>query len=455
MHDRHRFFLGSGLAIRIGGPSALISFILAALVTLIVFDVLAKMTSEDPLEGSFRSYAKKAFGRWAGFSGGYVYWSAELLIMGSQLTALSLFSRHWFPQMPMWIFASGYAVLGLTVIVIGTRAFERVENLFAVIKIAAILMFIAIAALALAGIIPGHAGRLRLQDAFSPFVPDGFRGWWSSLLFAFYAFGGIEIMGLMALRLSKPEEAPKAGRMMLLLIAVIYVVSLFLAMLLVPWETFHSKKSPFMMALGPYRLPWVPDLFNAVLIIAGFSTMVASLFAVTQILVTLSNDGDAPAFFSRKWKNRPLAAIGLTTAGLAASIVLALLMPGQVYEYFTTAAGLMLIYNWCFILVTAGKAAEAVRLGHVEALRRDRRSARRRQRGALSRHEPPGFLYQPALCSGDRSGNAPRALPSEGAGSRAGPAGSRSPLFTRRGAGTLQVQNRRQNRLATTRRGWK
>ncbi|UUZ95539.1 amino acid permease [Paenibacillus sp. P25] len=355
MHDRHRFFLGSGLAIRIGGPSALISFILAALVTLIVFDVLAKMTSEDPLEGSFRSYAKKAFGRWAGFSSGYVYWSAELLIMGSQLTALSLFSRHWFPQMPMWIFASGYAVLGLTVIVIGTRAFERVENLFAVIKIAAILMFIAIAALALAGIIPGHAGRLRLQDAFSPFVPDGFRGWWSSLLFAFYAFGGIEIMGLMALRLSKPEEAPKAGRMMLLLIAVIYVVSLFLAMLLVPWETFHSKKSPFMMALGPYRLPWVPDLFNAVLIIAGFSTMVASLFAVTQILVTLSNDGDAPAFFSRKWKNRPLAAIGLTTAGLAASIVLALLMPGQVYEYFTTAAGLMLIYNWCFILVTAGK----------------------------------------------------------------------------------------------------
>ena len=30
-------------------------------------------------------------------------------------------------------------------------------------------------------------------------------------------------------------------------------------------------------------------------------------------------------------------------------------MPGKVYEYITTAAGLMLLYNWFFILLSSGK----------------------------------------------------------------------------------------------------
>lgn len=88
------YFLGSGIAIQMGGASVLIAFILAAFGTYMVFDVLSKMTADEPMKGSFRSYAKKAFGRWAGFSSGWVYWSSELLIMGSQLTALSLLPPH-------------------------------------------------------------------------------------------------------------------------------------------------------------------------------------------------------------------------------------------------------------------------------------------------------------------------------------------------------------------------
>lgn len=37
-------------------------------------------------------------------------------------------------------------------------------------------------------------------------------------------------------------------------------------------------------------------------------------------------------------------------------------MPGRIYEYITTAAGLLLLYNWFFILVTAGKLLEAQRV---------------------------------------------------------------------------------------------
>lgn len=48
----------------------------------------------------------------------------------------------------------------------------------------------------------------------------------------------------------------------------------------------------------------------------------------------------------------------LTIIGISASIIIAFLMPGKIYEYITTAAGLMLLYNWIFILASSRKILE-------------------------------------------------------------------------------------------------
>ncbi|MED4082981.1 amino acid permease [Halalkalibacterium halodurans] len=350
------FFLGSSIAIQMAGPSVLLAFILAGIGTYIVFDALAQMTSADPEKGSFRSYAKKAYGRWAGFTSGWVYWASEMLIMGSQLTALSIFSRFWFPDVPLWIFASGFAVLGIIVILTGSKGFDRIENLFAVMKVAAIVMFIALAILALFGVFRAGPEGAGIPRTWNGLFPEGFLGLWPALIFGFYAFGGIEIMGLLANRLEEKGDAAKSGRAMLLLLTFLYVVSVGLALILVPLNRFNTETSPFITALKPYGLPIVSHLFNGVLIIAGFSTMVASLFAVTSILVTLAADKDAPNLFAKKVKNKiALPAIGLTAIGMALSVVLSLLIPGRIYEYFTTAAGLMLLYNWLFIIASSGK----------------------------------------------------------------------------------------------------
>jgi L-asparagine transporter-like permease len=352
------FFLGSSLAIKMTGPSILIAFVIAAIGTYFVFDALSKMTVQDPQKGGFRSYAKKAYGRWAGFSSGWVYWCSEMLIMGSQMTALSIFSRFWFPKVPLWIFATVYAVLGLTVLLIGVKVLNKMENLLAILKISAILMFIIIAGLALFGVIDGDRP-IQYPTTIKDIFPSGIKGLWSSVIFAFYAFGGIEILGLMATRLKDPNEAPKAGKIMLSTLTIIYVLSIGLAVLMAAWSAFNAKESPFVVALDNYHLSFVPHIFNAALIIAGFSTMAASLFAVTSILVTLSEEGDAPLIFSRKGKLKiPLPALILTLLGVTASIVTALVMPNRIYEYLTTAAGLMLLYNWLFILASSIKILE-------------------------------------------------------------------------------------------------
>ncbi|MEH7106984.1 amino acid permease [Bacillus sp. JJ1764] len=360
------FFLGSSLAIKMAGPSILIAYVIAAIGTYFVFDALSKMTAKEPLEGGFRSYSKKAFGRWAGFSSGWVYWCSEVLIMGSQMTALSIFSRFWFPKVPLWVFAIGYAVLGLAVILIGVGILNKLENILAVLKVSAIIMFIIIAALAIFGVIDGDRP-IQYPDSKGDLFPGGFKGLWSSVIFAFYAFGGIEILGLMAMNLKDPKEAPKAGKVMLFSLMGIYAVSISLAVLMVPWHKFNTKESPFVVALDAFDLAFVPHVFNAALIIAGFSTMAASLYGVTSVLVTLAKEGDAPSSFAREGKLKvPLATLILTMLGIAASVICALLMPNRIYEYITTAAGLMLLYNWIFILTSSLKLLKLKKRDHLK-----------------------------------------------------------------------------------------
>ncbi|MEC2074946.1 amino acid permease [Metabacillus fastidiosus] len=361
------YFLGSVIGIKMTGPSIIISFILAGIGTYIVFEALAKMATKDPDKGAFRSYAKKAYGRWAGFSSGWVYWFSEMLITGSQLTALSLLSRLWFPNVPLWVFALIYAVLGVIVVLIGTKGFERAQNIFAIIKISAITMFIVLAIAVLSGLFGGNSGHFKIPGSMNEFMPKGFSGLWSSLIFGFYAFGGIEIMGIMATRLKKKEETKKSGSIMLIILMSIYLISLILATGLVAVNTFNTDKSPFVTALHQFDIAFFPHVFTAGIIIAGFSTMTASLFAVTSMIVTLAEDGDAPPVFAKKGKLKvPPFAMILTVCGLITSIILSLVMPDSVYEYITTAAGLMLLYNWFFILVSFPRLIKASGFDHVK-----------------------------------------------------------------------------------------
>lgn len=351
------FFLGSSMAIMKSGPAVLMAFMLAAIGTYIVYDALVKMSVDDPDKGSFRSYAKKAFGRWAGFSNGWVYLLSEMLIMGSQLMALGIFTKFWFPALPLWIGTSIFAVLGLLVILTGIKGFEKFQNIFGLMKMAAIIMFIFVAVVILFRGGNGEAsGVMSLLDTYGNFFSEGYRGIWLALLYAFYAYGGIEVMGLLVIDLKEPKQAPKAGKIMILGLTVIYVLSIALALALVSWKTIKIEESPFITALENFQLPYVTDIFNGILIIAGFSTMVASLYAVLTIVTSLAEDHDAPAILAKKGEMKvPLPAILFLTGGLLITILIGFLLPEKIFEYMITAAGLMLLYNWLFILVTYAK----------------------------------------------------------------------------------------------------
>jgi L-asparagine transporter-like permease len=363
------FFLGTSLAIERTGFSVLLLFLIAAICTYFVFDALAKMIAQKAEKGSFRAYSNKAFGRWAGFSHGWMYWLSEMLILGSQLTAIGLFTRFWFPNIQLWILASIFAALGVVVVLLGTKGFEKAEDIFAIVKIAAILMFIILAVLVITGVLGKDTAHMHAPKQLSDLFKDGFMGLWTALIYVFFAFAGIEVMGLMATELKNPKEAPKAGKVMISIISVLFIVSVGFAMLLAPLDQFNPNESPFVTALKDIHLTVIVHIFNGVLIIAGFSSLVASLYSVTQMMHTIAAAGDAPKILTKQSKRKiPYASLVLTVIGMIVSIVIALLLPKKVYEYITTAGGLMLLYSWLFMVFAARKLLKLSTWDHIKTI---------------------------------------------------------------------------------------
>ncbi|EIT86962.1 amino acid permease [Fictibacillus macauensis ZFHKF-1] len=345
------FFLGSGLAIHAAGPSVLVGYILSGLIAFFVFQALGKMTVHDPQPGSFRTYARQAFGHSLGFMSGWIYWIAGVLIMSSEVTALAIFSQLWFPHIPLWVFAILYSALALLINMLGVKNFGSIESFFAVIKIATLLAFVGFGTLALTGVVTPTAPKEMLSSFSAPFFANGFLGFWSSLIFVLFSYGGIEVVGVLANELKRKTDITKAGTFLVVVLTSLYAVSIFFILKLVSFESISSDQSPFVYVLSHFSIPYLDSLFNVILISAAFSTMVGALFSITSIMISLSLDGDAPASLHKPnqhgvaWR-----ALFLSGIGLAVTVVASYVLPNTVYEYLTAAAGIMLLLNWVIIL---------------------------------------------------------------------------------------------------------
>lgn len=348
------FFLGTSLSIMRAGPSLILLYILGGVTAYLVFAALAAMSVNDPQEGSFRVYARQAFGPSMGFVSGWMYWLAGVLIMSSEIAALSIFTRFWFPAVPLWVFAALYAGLGLGINLLGVKDFGKIESIFGLLKTSALLIFILFAVVFALGLVTtpaGNHGTQLGQLASGGWFPHGLPGTWSAMIFVLFSYGGIEVMGIMSSELKKHREIGRAGRMMLLALSLIYTLALAMVFTVFPWRAITAAESPFVIVLAGMGYSFIDSILNLLIISAAFSTMVGALFAVTNVMVSLAEDHDAPEFLAhRNRKEVPVISLALTGLGLAGAVLLSFLLPGTVYEYITTAAGVMLILNWLIIL---------------------------------------------------------------------------------------------------------
>lgn len=348
------FFLGTGVSVQLAGEAILLSYLFGGITVFLVFRALAQMAIRSPETGTFRAYARFAFGPDVGFLSGWVYWIAGVLIMSSEVTAISIFTRYWFPLVPLWVFAVLYSAVALGINLLGIRNFGMIESAFAFIKTSTLLLFILFGFLILFGLIPPSMSRLdhltfslHIRDLF----PNGLMGIWESLLFVLFSYGGIEVLSVAANELKERKDLMKAGRTTLFVLTGIYILALFFVLLMTPWQSISPAKSPFVTALAAFQIPYLDSFLNFIIITAAFSIMVATLFSISRIMVSLANSGDAPpklGFINRR--GVAVYALLLSATGLALTILLSFFLPAKLYELITSSAGVLLILNWIIIL---------------------------------------------------------------------------------------------------------
>ena len=230
-------FLGSSLAVHTAGPGVIFSYLIGAAITLLIMRALSEMAVAHPTAGSFGVYAELYWNRWAGFTVRYTYWAAQVIAIGGEATAIAIYCQWWFPNTPkwLWIFAFACALIYINARSVGS--FGSFEYWFAMIKVAAIVLFIVFGASLLMGIGPRPAIGFANLTSHGGFLPTGWRGVWMAMVFVIFSYMGTEVVAVTAGEARKPDtEVPRAMRTMVARLIVFYLGAIFVLICIVPWE---------------------------------------------------------------------------------------------------------------------------------------------------------------------------------------------------------------------------
>src|SRR5947208_6494059 len=136
--------LGSTVTIRLAGPGVIVTYLFGALIALIMGYALAEMAVVHPVAGSFGVFADRYLSPWSGYIVRTTYAFVQILAIGAEVTAVSIYFAFWFPGVPPWLWVVGMAVALVAVNTSQVGVFGELEYWFALIKVVAVVAFIAL-----------------------------------------------------------------------------------------------------------------------------------------------------------------------------------------------------------------------------------------------------------------------------------------------------------------------
>jgi GABA permease len=343
-------FVGSATAISKIGPAVILSYILTGILVLLVMRMLGEMAVARPDSGSFSTYAAQAIGPWAGFSIGWLYWWFWVLIIPVEAIAGADILHLWFASIPSWFFAAAIMTFLTITNLASVKNYGEFEYWFALVKVLAIVAFIAAAACALLGVWPfDHGSRVAVAVQTGGFMPHGFGAVLTGMLITIFSFFGAEIVTIAAGETERPaDKIRRATNLVVYRIAFFYVFSIALIVCIVPWtDPRLTEVGSFQRALELMNVPVAKFVVDVVVLVAVTSCLNSGLYTASRMLYSLSSRGDAPRTFSRTSHNGVprMAVLGSTLAGFAGCF-LNYLAPGQVFSFLlsTTGAIALLVY---------------------------------------------------------------------------------------------------------------
>ncbi|MGD0360046.1 MAG: amino acid permease [Bryobacteraceae bacterium] len=342
-------FLGSGFAISLAGPAVLLSFAIGALIALLLMGCLAEMTVAHPTSGSFGAWAEFYVSPLAGFLVRYLYWSSIVMAVGTEVTAVGVYMRYWYPHVPGWLWIVAFSALLIAINAANVKLFGAVEYGFSSLKIAAILAFIA-----LGGWFVFTGAGFGNYTSHGGFLPKGAWGMWVAVLVAIFSYFSIEMIAVAAGEARDPHRAiTRAFRATMFRLALFYLLTLALIVAMVPWTAAGASQSPFVKVMAATHLPGAAGAINFVILIAALSAMNSQLYITTRMMFSLSRAGYAPRRFGElNARGAPVAALLLSTLGIAVAAVLNALYPDTSFTLMMALGMFGAMFTWLMIFVT-------------------------------------------------------------------------------------------------------
>ncbi len=347
-------FLGSGFAIGLAGPGVLVSYAIGALIALLLMGALAEMTVAHPTSGSFGAYAEHYVGPLAGFLVRYAYWSAVVFAVGTEVSAIAVFMKYWYPGVPGWYWVVGFSAVLIAVNMTSVTLYGVVEYVFSMLKIAAIVAFIALGAYFVAAAPVSSGIGFANYSAHGGFFPKGFSGVWVAVIVAIFSYMSIETVAIAAGEARDPQRAvSRAFRSTVFRLVLFYLLTLALMLAIVPWTQAGTDESPFVKVMAATHVPYAAGVINFVVLVAALSAMNSQLYVTTRMMFSLSRARLAPAMFGRVGANGvPLAALAVSSSGVAVAAVLVALYPQTAFTLLMAIAMFGALFTWLMIFVT-------------------------------------------------------------------------------------------------------
>jgi lysine-specific permease len=353
-------FLASGSAIHAAGPGgALVAYAAIGFMVYFVMVSLAEMSSYLPVAGSFSTYAARFVDPALGFALGWNYWYNWAITIASELAAVTLIMKFWFPESPSIIWSALFLLIIFSLNYLSVKGFGESEYWFSMIKVATVIIFLIVGVLMIFGIIGGeYVGFKNFSAGDGPFN-GGFMTILGIFMAAGYSFQGTELFGVAAGETNDPAKSiPKAVRSVFWRILLFYILAILVISLLIPYttESLASEDvtvSPFTLVFDQAGVAFAASVMNAIILTSVLSAGSSGLYASTRMLWDLANEGKAPKFLSKlDGRGVPVRALIATSLVGTLAFLASFFGDGAVYIWLLNASGMSGFIAWVGIAVS-------------------------------------------------------------------------------------------------------
>jgi L-asparagine transporter-like permease len=343
-------FVGSSGAIATIGPAVVLSYISAGIVVFSVIWLLARMAMDQPGLGSFTEYVRAGLGGGAGFVTGWLYWWFWVVVVAFEALVGAQTAHAWLPMFEVWQIGLGLMVILTAVNLSSARSYGEFEFWFASIKVAAIVVFIVIAAGWLRGVKNPASPGLSNLTAHQGFAPFGWIAILSGTTTVIFSMVGAEIVTVAAAESAESNlTMSRLAANVVLRILLFYVLAIALILCIVPWNEFKAGDSTFALALARMGVPGAATIMNVIVLTAVLSCLNSGVYVTARVLFAMADHGDAPRWLTAVNKRQVPARAILLGSAFGFIVMLLNFNAAELFNFLMNSSGALMMFTYTFV----------------------------------------------------------------------------------------------------------